>query len=357
MKLKQDFDKDAAIRSVKQKSTDRFLPLEEARKQRLVYKEEKFTRPNMLGVMSFLHFDLNEIIKFIDWTPFFHGWDLKGKYPSIFDKDKVGREAKRLFDEALEMLENMKEQKIVRPKAVIGLFPANSEGDDILLYEDENRDRIISRLPMLRQQKAPRNQGYTLSLADFVAPVDSGIKDYFGGFAVTTGHGLEEYVNDLKESGDSYSSVMFRLVSDRLVEAAAEMIHEWVRKEYWGYAPDEELTLTERIQGKYRGIRPAIGYPICPDHRLKRYLFDLLSVERTTGISLTETYTMKPASSVSGFYLGNSTSKYFGVGKIGMDQIHDYAKRAGEDVDKIADLLQFSIDKNEPLKITPQNQY
>ncbi|MFO8002258.1 MAG: methionine synthase [Marinilabilia sp.] len=333
----------------RKKSASKFLPLDEARKRRFIHKNGHQIRPNMLDVKYFDNFDIDEIERYIDWTPFFHGWSLKGKYPSIFEKDRVGPEAKRLFDEARAMLKEMKEKRIIQPRGVIGLFPANSEGDDILIFKDEKREEVLMKMPMLRQQHPPGEQSYTLSLADFVAPVESGIKDYFGGFAVTSGHGLEKHVNELKSNGDSYNSVMFRLITDRLVEAAAEMIHEWVRKEYWGYDPDEELSMTERIQGKYKGIRPAIGYPICPDHRLKRDLFDLLEVEKKTGIELTETYVMKPASSVSGFYLANDASKYFGVGKIGKDQLHDYAERTGQTIENTKKWLHFALkdeDKN-----------
>jgi len=330
----------------KKKSSGQFLPLDEARKQRFAHKHEHQPKPKVLDITEFCEFDINEIEKYIDWTPFFHGWSLKGKYPSIFEKERVGPEAKRLYNEARAMLEEIKENGLVKPRGVIGLFPANSHGDDIVLFKDDSRKEVLTKIPMLRQQQTKRQQPHTLSLADFIAPIDSGIKDYFGGFAVTSGMGLEKHVEKLKNSGDSYNSIMFRLLTDRLVEAAAELMHTWVRKKYWGYDPDEKLSAEEIINGKYKGIRPAVGYPICPDHRLKRNLFDLLQVEKRTGIELTDTFVMKPASSVSGFYMANDASEYFGVGKIGKDQIHDYAQRTGKSIEDTEKWLHFALKKD-----------
>ncbi len=321
-----------------------FLSLKEARKRRYRYNSEKPVKPKMLGTKEFKDFDIGQLRSYIDWTPFFHGWGLKGKYPSIFEKERVGNEAERLFKEANAMLDDIEKNKIIKPKGIIGIFPANSREDDVLVFKDDERKKIVMEIPMLRQQQL-KNDGYTLSLADFIAPVDSGIKDYFGGFAVTTGIGIEKYVQRFKENGDSYKSIMFRLIADRLVEAAAEIMHEWVRKKYWGYVPDENLGIEELIKGKYKGIRPAVGYPACPDHSLKKYLFELMNVEDRIGISLTDIYAMKPASSVSGFYLAHNASRYFGIGKIGKDQVNDYADRTGLDVEKAEKWLYFAIDK------------
>ncbi|MGM0497526.1 MAG: methionine synthase [Bacteroidota bacterium] len=310
------------------------ISFRDARRKRFMYnyREEAPVEPRMLGRKYFDDFDLKLLRKYIDWTPFFHGWGLKGVFPQIFEKEKVGGEAKRVFDEAQNMLDKIVDEKLIRPKGAIGLFPANSDADDVLVFEDDERRKIIERIPMLRQQQMRDKNGYALSLSDYIAPVDSGIKDYFGGFAVTTGIGTEKHVERFKQEGDSYNSIMFRLIADRLVEAFAEVLHEWVRKRYWGYDPEEDLSKDELIKEKYRGIRPAPGYPACPDHSLKKPLFDLLDIENKVGIMLTDSYAMKPASSVTGFYLAHNASKYFGIGKIGKDQLNDYARRTKMDV-------------------------
>lgn len=328
----------------RKRSSGNILTLDEARRKRFSYENEPPTKSKLLGIKQFEDFDLDHVISYIDWTPFFRGWGLKGKYPSIFEKERVGTEAKKLFKEALAMLDNIKKSNLVRPKGVIGLFPANSLQDDIVIYRDEQREEEIMKIPMLRQQYARRNQAYTLSLADYVAPVESGIKDYFGSFAVTTGADIEQYLERLKDNGDSYNSIMCRLISDRLVEAMAEMMHEWVRKKYWGYAPDEDLSMDKRIKGKYRGIRPAVGYPACPDHRTELYLFDLLQVEKRIGVSLNKSYAMKPASSITGFYLSHKDSRYFDIRKIGRDQVKDYAGRTGQSIESVEKQLYFALD-------------
>ena len=328
----------------KKKTTTKFLSLEDARRKKYVLERERPVKPRMLGVKEFNDFEIEDLRKYIDWTPYFNGWGLKGSYPSIFEKEREGREAERLFKEALAMLDEIQENELIQPNGIIGLFPANSKGDDILIFRDESRRKIAMRIPMLRQQNVKDKEGYALSLADFVAPVDSGIRDYFGGFAVTTGHGIDKHLRRFEENGDSYKSIMFRLIADRLVEAAAEVMHMWVRKKYWGYVPNENLSLQELIKGKYQGIRPAVGYPACPDHRLKGYLFDLLNVEERIGISLTSIYAMKPASSVAGFYMAHNASRYFGIGKIGKDQVSDYAQRTNKDIEKTKKWLYFAID-------------
>ena len=323
-----------------------FLPLHEARKKRFIYQEDQQVTPRMIGVREFDDFDLHQLKKYIDWTPFFHGWGLKGKYPSIFEKERVGSEAERLFREAHIMLDEIEEKALIQPKGAIGIFPANSDGDDVVIYENDQRNKVRMRIPMLRQQQL-QQEGYTLSLADFVAPAESGIQDYFGGFAVTTGLGIDQHLQELKQNGDSYNSIMFRLLADRLVEAAAEVMHEWVRKKYWGYEPEEKLGLEDLIKGRFRGIRPAVGYPSCPDHQTKKHLFELLDAEVRTGIKLTEIYAMKPASSVSGFYLSNKAARYFGIGKIGKDQLQDYSLRTGQDIDQTKKWLYFAINDHD----------
>ncbi len=333
--IKQE-QKDIKTRYEKRKRSRKFLPLKDARKHRYFYnyRKAKEVVPRLLGTKEFHDFDLKLLRKYIDWTPFFHGWGLKGVFPSILEKEKVGREASRLFDEAQEILDKIVNEKLLKPKGIIGLFPANSEGDDILIYKDDSRKKVLKRIPMLRQQQLRDKNGITFSLSDYIAPIDSGIKDYFGGFAVTSGFETEKYVKQFKEEGDSYNSVMFRLLSDRLVEAFAEVLHEWVRKKYWGYEPSENLSSEELIKEKYKGIRPAPGYPACPDHTLKKHIFELLKVKERIGISLTDSLAMKPASSVAGFYMAHDLSKYFGIGKIGKDQVADYAARANIGIDE-----------------------
>jgi 5-methyltetrahydrofolate--homocysteine methyltransferase len=329
------------------KKGKRRISFRDARRKRFSYnyREETPVEPRMLGTKYFDDFDLKLLRKYIDWTPFFHGWGLKGVFPQIFEKEKVGKEAKRVFDEAQNMLDKIVNEKLIRPKGAIGLFPANSDADDVLVFEDDERRKIIKRIPMLRQQQMRDKKGYALSLSDYIAPVDSGIKDYFGGFAVTTGLGTDEHVERFKSEGDSYNSIMFRLIADRLVEAFAEVLHEWVRKKYWGYDPDEDLSKEELIKEKYQGIRPAPGYPACPDHSLKGPLFDLLDVENKVGITLTDSYAMKPASSVTGFYMAHNASKYFGIGKIGKDQLKDYARRTKMDVREAEKWLNAVLDE------------
>ncbi len=327
-------------------SARKFLSLEEARQKRFGYIRDRYIKPRLTGIKEFKDFNLDQVIQYIDWTPFFRGWGLKGKYPVIFEKERMGPEAKRLFKEANHMLDIIKAENLVNPKGVIGLFPANSRGDDILIFKDEQREKVSMRIPMLRQQQARKSNAYTLSLADFVAPVNSGIKDHFGCFAVTTGSGIERFVNELKDNGDSYNSIMCRLIADRLVEASAELMHEWVRKKYWGYDPAENLSKEERLQGKYKGIRPAVGYPACPDHCIEKQLFELLQVEKRIGVVLNESFAMQPASSITGFYLSHNASRYFGIGKIGKDQLYDYAKRTGQSVKSVEQRLYFALDNN-----------
>jgi 5-methyltetrahydrofolate--homocysteine methyltransferase len=344
--LRQEETRKAYIR---RKKARRFLPLGDARKNRFHYNYEEDAVeviPRLLGTKTFIDFDLKILRNYIDWTPFFHGWGLKGVFPHILEKEKVGREANRLFNEAQDMLDEIVEKKLLRPKGVIGIFPANSEGDDILIFTDDRRKHVRQRIPMLRQQQLRDQKGYSFSLSDFIAPVDSGIRDYFGGFAVTSGFETEKHVRHFKEEGDSYNSVMVRLIADRLVEAFAEVLHERVRKKYWGYEPDEELSKEELIKEKYKGIRPAPGYPACPDHTLKGHLFDLLRVEERIGISLTGSYAMNPASSVAGFYIAHDLSKYFGIGKIGSDQLEDYARRAQIDLNAAQKWLSPVLDQS-----------
>jgi len=274
------------------------------------------------------------LVWYIDWTPFFHTWELAGRYPDILDDALVGVEARDLFDNAQVMLKKILAEEWLTARAVIGFFPANSDGDDIILYTDDSRSEVLEVLHHLRQQavKAPGRPNYCLS--DFIAPVDSGIADYIGGFAVTAGLGEEEAIRTKIAATDDYSRIIVKALADRFAEAIAERMHERVRKELWGYASAEKLSNEELIAEKYRGIRPAPGYPAQPDHTEKATLWRLMDVERGAGIELTESYAMWPGASVSGIYLAHPDSHYFGVGKIERDQVEDYARRKGFTVEE-----------------------
>ena len=293
-------------------------------------------KPTFFGAREFEAYDLAELVPYIDWTPFFSTWELRGRYPAILDDNVVGPEARKLFKDAEEMLERIVSEKWLSAKAVIGFWPANSVGDDIELYTGEPRHSVLANLHTLRQQIARdhnRGRAHT-ALADFVAPKDTGVADYLGGFAVTTGHGEEEALEEHFKTTDDYGRIMFKALADRLAEAFAERMHERVRKEFWGYAAGEALSNDELIGESYQGIRPAPGYPAQPDHTEKGTLWRILDVKAKTGIELTESYAMWPGSSVSGFYFSHPDSHYFGVGKIERDQVEDYAARKGMSVEE-----------------------
>jgi len=289
----------------------------------------KIARPDFLGVRVLDDVPLDEIVPYIDWTPLFVAWELRGVYPAILSKPDVGPAARDLFESAQALLEQIVSGKLLRARAVYGFFPAAVEGDDIIVYEGEPRDRERARLHTLRQQAVKRDgQGY-LALADFVAPRGSGLADYLGAFAVTAGHGLEAVVRRFEAEHDDYNAIMAKALADRLAEALAEMLHERARRDC-GFGLEENLSKEDILHQSYRGIRPAPGYPACPDHTEKQTLFDLLRAEANAGISLTETFAMIPAASVSGLYLNHPESRYFTVGKIGRDQVEDYARRKGK---------------------------
>jgi 5-methyltetrahydrofolate--homocysteine methyltransferase len=287
-------------------------------------------KPNFLGVRVFDHFPLAELAECIDWSPFFQTWELAGSYPKILEDAVVGEHARQLFQDAQAMLKLIVEQNWLRAKGVIGLFPANALGDDIVLYADDSRQEVLATLRHLRQQhiKPPGQPNYCLS--DFVAP--AGVADYLGAFAVSAGSGIEEHLERFARQHDDYSSIMLKALADRLAEAFAEAMHRRVRQEFWGYAPAENLANAQLIAEEYRGIRPAPGYPACPDHTEKTALFGLLNPSENAGISLTESLAMYPASSVSGWYFSHPAAKYFNVGKINRDQLEDYAARKGMSV-------------------------
>jgi len=319
------------------------LPLKEARanKLKINWSKDSVYTPKSPGVKVFKNISLETIRPYIDWTPFFMTWEVKGKYPEVFDSPQYGKEAKQLFDDAQKLLDRIVSRRLLRAHAIFGLFPANACGDDDLeIYTNENRDEVREKLFFLRQQGEKRTGIPNLCLADFVAPSSTGLHDYIGAFAVSAGEGIEELVAEFDRALDDYNSIMAKALADRLAEATAEYLHDRVRKDYWGYATAEMLSMENILKEEYYGIRPAPGYPACPDHTQKRQIFRLLQVEEKIGITLTESCAMYPTAAVSGFYFGNSNSKYFGIGRIEEDQLTDYANRQGLPVAEVRRWLQ-----------------
>jgi 5-methyltetrahydrofolate--homocysteine methyltransferase len=286
-------------------------------------------RPAFLGIKTFRDYDLAELAGYIDWTPFFQTWELSGRFPAILDDPKVGDVARSLYEDARKMLDRIIAEKWFKAQATIGFWPANVVGDDIVVYADEGREKQIGTFHTLRQQLEKREGRFNAALSDFIAPAASGVPDYIGAFVVTAGIGEDVVTERFKNANDDYSSILCKALADRLAEAFAERMHARVRREFWGYAPDESLSAEDLILEKYQGIRPAPGYPAQPDHTEKATLFALLDAENTAGVKLTESFAMWPGSSVSGLYFGNAASFYFGVGKIERDQVEDYAARKG----------------------------
>ncbi|MCS6820876.1 MAG: methionine synthase [Microscillaceae bacterium] len=327
------------------KKDKKFTSLAEARKRRMQLDWKNYIppKPKYLGTKTFSSYNLAEIAQYIDWTPFFQTWELHGRFPKILDDEIVGQEARRLYQDAQRMLQTIIAQEWFTAKAVLGFFPANTNGncDDIEVYS-QNKTSKIATLRFLRQQaeRAP-NVPY-LSLADFVAPFDTNLTDYIGGFAVSI-FGAEEKAKQFEQNHDDYNSIMVKALADRFAEAFAELLHERVRKEFWGYAPNEKLDNEQLIREQYQGIRPAPGYPACPDHTEKITLFKLLDAQKAIGIQLTENLAMYPAASVSGFYFSHPESKYFGVGKIEKDQVQDYAQRKGISLEEAEKWLRSSL--------------
>ncbi|MBV8827483.1 MAG: methionine synthase, partial [Hyphomicrobiales bacterium] len=305
------------------------LSLVEARANalRIDWTADRPARPALLGVQTLEDYPLAELIDYIDWTPFFATWELTGKFPAILDDAKFGVAARALYHDAREMLEKIVAERWFRAAAVVGLWPANSRGDDILVFADETRQQPIAVLHTLRQQLARREGRANVALADFVAPRESSVADYIGAFTVTAGLGEDARAARFKGANDDYSAILVKALADRLAEALAERLHQRVRKEFWGYAGDEGLAPQELIAEKYRGIRPAPGYPAQPDHSEKATLFRLLDSEARTGVRLTESFAMWPGASVCGLYFSHPQSHYFGVGRIERDQVEDYARR------------------------------
>ncbi|HRK55670.1 MAG TPA: methionine synthase [Cyclobacteriaceae bacterium] len=320
----------------KKQEIKKYIPLDDARKNRvnINWEETEITKPSFLGTKQLVSYPLEEIRKYIDWTPFFQTWMLAGRYPGILEDSVVGVEAKKLFNDAQRMLDEIIHNKSLQASGVIAFHPAAAtEDDNVILYTDEKRDKELSRFHFLRQQNKKAANLPNFCLSDFIAPIDSGKKDYIGMFAVTGGIGLEHLLEKYKADLDDYSEIMAKAIADRLAEAFAELLHEKVRKEYWGYAVTESLSDEELIKEKYVGIRPAPGYPACPEHTEKGTLFGLLDAEKI-GMKLTESFAMYPAAAVSGFYFSHPDSKYFGLGKINKDQIEDYAKRKNMTVEE-----------------------
>ena len=314
--------------------------LEEARANAFEIDESlKPAPPQKPGVHVYDDWDLADLRNYIDWTPFFRAWELHGNYPAILTDEIVGESATSLFADANAMLDKIIHEKWLRAKGVAGLWPCSRDGDDVLVYCDKTEAHV--RLPFLRQQIAKREGKANMCLADFI----SRDGDWIGGFAVTTGHGIETHLAEFKANMDDYSDIMLKALADRLAEAFAERMHEHVRKELWGYAPDEQFTSEALNREEYRGIRPAPGYPACPDHSLKPTLFDLLDATHQTGITLTESFAMLPTAAVSGFYFGHPQSEYFGVARIGEDQVSDYAARRGLDLDRARQYLRPNLNE------------
>ena len=347
---KAEYEKMRIAHAAAQKE-EKYLGLDEARqnKVKIDWNSTEIRKPTKLGLTVLEDFPIADLIPYIDWTPFFMTWRLRGAYPKIFEDQTVGEEAKKLFNDAQALLKDIVKNKSLKARAVFGLFPANTVGDDIEVYavKDKvhqwtcdkhgkhsktlqvgNPGSVQARLHMLRSQRQMEEAGSpNPALSDFVAPKESGKVDYMGAFCVTTGIGLEELAKKFELDQDDYNHIMVKSLADRLAEAFAECLHEKVRKEYWGYVPTETLSREEMIREKYQGIRPAPGYAACPDHLEKKTLFKMLDIEKNIGVSLTHSMAMVPPSSVSGWYFAHPEARYFNVGKIGRDQLEDYAHR------------------------------
>ena len=310
-----------------------FLSIEDARKNKLQLDWDNFTpvQPKVIG-KQIVEVDLETLVPYIDWTPFFRTWELFGKYPAILTDEVVGEQATLVFADAQAMLKVILEEKKLTAKGVYGIFPANQINDDDIELKDENGNPLQTFLT-LRQQAQKTKGAPNIALSDFIAPKESGKVDYMGAFCVTTGFGVDEWAAEFEAALDDYNSIMVKALADRFAEAFAEYLHAKVRKEFWGYAADEVLSKEDLIEESYKGIRPAPGYPACPDHLEKPTIWKLLNVEEEIGVTLTESMAMWPASSVSGYYFGNPESKYFGLGKIKEDQVIDYAKRRNVSTD------------------------
>jgi len=322
-------------------SERKFLNLEKARKNRLNIDYDLPANvpvtPKLLGTKKYVKYPIKDLLQYIDWSPFFHVWQLRGKYPNrgypkIFQDETVGEEAKKLFEDAQLMLKTFIDQDLVEARGVLGIWPANSVGDDIEVYADESRGSPLGKFFTLRQQAEEEVDNY-LALSDFIAPKSTGVADYIGAFAVSAGFGTEVLAKKFKDANDDFSGIMVEAIADRLAEALAEKLHEDMRKELWGYSPDEKLTPEDMLKVKYSGIRPAPGYPSQPDHTEKSFMWELLKADEQIGVTLTDTLAMWPAASVSALVFAAPESTYFQVGKVCKDQITSYAERKGMTMD------------------------
>ena len=306
-----------------------YLRLDEARKNKfkIDWNSTKISTPNFIGTHVIDNFDLSKLLDYIDWSPFFRTWELHGKYPAILTDKVVGEEATNLFTDAKILLQKILDEKLLKAKAVFGIFPANAVGDDIEVYTNSTRDKLQTKFVTLRQQLKKKEGIPNIALADFIAPKESKVKDYIGSFCVSTGFGTAKLAAEFEKDHDDYNSILIKSLADRLAEAFAEYLHQEVRKKYWGYANAENLSNQELIKENYKGIRPAPGYPACPDHTEKLTIWKLLKVKETIGVELTDSLAMWPAASVSGYYFANEKAKYFGLGKITREQVEDFAKR------------------------------
>jgi 5-methyltetrahydrofolate--homocysteine methyltransferase len=323
------------LRKIHSTPAQKLVPIADARQRRtpIEWRADDVPTPTFTGVRVLTKFPLATLRQYIDWTPFFHTWELKGVYPRIFEHPQYGAQAKQIFAEGNALLDKIIAEDLIEARAVYGLFPANTVGDDFELYTDGTRANVLTRFHALRQQK-DESDAPCRSLADFVAPKDTRLPDHVGAFAVTTGIGLQAVCDKFRAAHDDYNAIMAEALADRLAEAFAECLHERVRRE-WGYGMSEKLSNAELIEEKYRGIRPAPGYPACPDHTEKGTLWRLLDVETNTGMKLTESFAMWPGASVSGLYFAHPQSRYFSLGKIGRDQVEDYATRKGMTVAEV----------------------
>jgi len=322
----------------------KLLSLEDARKNKLQidWTKSVIDKPNLIGTKKYENYSIKELAKYFDWYYFFKEWELKGKYPEIFDDPRVGPEAKELYDNSIELLDRFEKEGLVKTNAIVGIYPANSiENDDIEVYTDESKKELLTVIHNLRQQKAGLRVNYCHS--DFIAPKSSGLTDYIGFFVVTGGIGVDELVKHYENDNDDYNKILVKILADRLAEAFAEKLHEIVRRELWGYSKDENLSMAELFKVDYRGIRPAPGYPPCPEHSEKEELFRILNAKNEINVELTENYMMVPAGSVCGYYFASPQSKYFSIGKIGKDQVVEYAEHKQISVDQAEKLLRTSL--------------
>jgi 5-methyltetrahydrofolate--homocysteine methyltransferase len=313
------------------------LPLAKARANALKIDWSAYTptKPTFTGTRVFRTYDVAELVPYIDWTPFFQTWELKGRYPAILTDEKQGEAARQLFEDAQKMLKRIVDERWFAPKAVIGFWPANAIGDDMVLYKGDARGEELARFHGLRQQLSKRDGRPNVSISDFLAPKESGVKDYIGAFVVTAGPEEARIAEKFERLNDDYNSILVKALADRIAEAFAERMHERVRKEFWGHGADEAFSPDELANEPYKGIRPAPGYPAQPDHTEKVTLFQLLDAQKQVGVTLTESYAMWPSSSVSGLYLAHPEAYYFGVAKIERDQVEDYAVRKGMSVSEV----------------------